>query len=40
MLLSSTPPVLTLLTLIVTVVAIAAVSLLRLAEVRRAGSHA
>ncbi len=39
MLLSSTPPVLTLLTLIVTVVAIAAVSLLRLAEVRRAGAH-
>lgn len=37
MLLSRTPPVLTLLTLLVTVVAIAAVSLLRLAEVRQAG---
>lgn len=38
MLLSSTPPVLTLATLIVTVVLIAAVSILRLREVRRLGS--
>ncbi|HRP47515.1 MAG TPA: MraY family glycosyltransferase, partial [Trueperaceae bacterium] len=37
MLLSRTPPVLTLLTLVGTIVAIAAVSLLRLAEVRHAG---
>ncbi len=37
MLLSATPPVLTLATLLVTVVMIAAVSLARLAEVRRAG---
>lgn len=40
MLLSATPPALTLATLVVTVVMIAAVSLARLAEVRRAGGAA
>jgi UDP-GlcNAc:undecaprenyl-phosphate GlcNAc-1-phosphate transferase len=40
MLLSRTPPVLTLVTLVLTVGAIAAVSLLRLAEIRHAGSAA